>query len=43
MTDHAPRHEEEADAADPLVIAGEKYGSRLIMSSGGAPNLERLE
>jgi thiazole synthase len=29
--------------ADPLVIAGEKLGSRLIMGTGGAPNLEVLE
>jgi thiazole synthase len=29
--------------ADPLVIAGEKLGSRLIMGTGGAPNLEILE
>ena len=29
--------------ADPLVIAGEKLGSRLIMGTGGAPNLEELE
>ena len=29
--------------ADPLVIAGEKFGSRLIMGTGGAPNLDELE
>jgi thiazole synthase len=28
---------------DPLVIAGEKFGSRLIMGTGGAPNLDELE
>lgn len=28
---------------DPLVIAGTKLGSRLIMGTGGAPNLELLE
>lgn len=28
---------------DPLVIAGEKLGSRLIMGTGGLPNLELLE
>jgi thiazole synthase len=28
---------------DPLVIAGEKFGSRLIMGTGGAPSLEVLE
>ena len=27
---------------DPLVIAGEKFGSRLIMGTGGAPSLEVL-
>jgi thiazole synthase len=28
---------------DPLVIAGESFGSRLILGTGGAPNLEELE
>lgn len=28
---------------DPLVIAGEKFASRLIMGTGGAPNLDELE
>ena len=28
---------------DPLVIAGEAFGSRLIMGTGGAPSLEILE
>jgi thiazole synthase len=28
---------------DPLVIAGEELGSRLILGTGGAPNLEELE
>src|SRR5947208_12985008 len=28
---------------DPLVIAGEAFGSRLIMGTGGAPSLEVLE
>jgi thiazole synthase len=28
---------------DPLVIAGEQFGSRLILGTGGAPNLEELE
>jgi thiazole synthase len=28
---------------DPLVIAGEKFGSRLIMGTGGAPSLDVLE
>jgi thiazole synthase len=28
---------------DPLVIAGDKFGSRLIMGTGGAPNLDLLE
>jgi thiazole synthase len=34
---------EQLDVSDPLVIAGEKFGSRLIMGTGGAPNLEQLE
>jgi thiazole synthase len=28
---------------DPLVIAGEKFGSRLIMGTGGAPSLDILD
>lgn len=28
---------------DPLVIAGEAFGSRLILGTGGAPNLDELE
>ena len=28
---------------DPLVIAGEEFGSRLILGTGGAPNMEELE
>ena len=28
---------------DPLVIAGETFRSRLILGTGGAPNLEELE
>ena len=28
--------------ADPLVIAGEEFGSRLIVGTGGAPSLEGL-
>jgi thiazole synthase len=28
---------------DPLVIAGESFGSRLILGTGGAPNLDELE
>jgi thiazole synthase len=28
---------------DPLVIAGEEFGSRLIVGTGGAPNLDELE
>ncbi len=27
---------------DPLIIAGQKFGSRLIMGTGGAPSLEVL-
>jgi thiazole synthase len=30
-------------ADDPLVIAGEEFTSRLIMGTGGAPNLDILE
>jgi thiazole synthase len=30
-------------ADDPLVIAGETFGSRLIMGTGGAPSLDLLE
>lgn len=40
MPDQQPRDEPHED---PLVIAGEKLGSRLIMGTGGAPNLELLE
>ncbi|GAA0624731.1 thiazole synthase [Sporichthya brevicatena] len=32
-----------AAPADPLVIAGREFGSRLIMGTGGAPSLEVLE
>ena len=28
---------------DPLVIAGEKFSSRLIMGTGGAPSLDVLD
>jgi thiazole synthase len=28
---------------DPLVIAGEQFGSRLILGTGGAPSLDELE
>src|ERR1700753_689722 len=28
---------------DPLLIAGEKFGSRLIMGTGGAPSLDVLD
>ncbi|PSK96890.1 thiazole-phosphate synthase [Murinocardiopsis flavida] len=40
----APAHAETAPAADhdPLVIAGEPFGSRLIMGTGGAPSLSVL-
>ncbi|MDX6286732.1 MAG: thiazole synthase [Frankiales bacterium] len=30
-------------ADDPLIIAGEEFTSRLIMGTGGAPNLDILE
>jgi thiazole synthase len=32
-----------AGDGDPLVIAGESFGSRLILGTGGAPNLDELE
>ena len=32
----------EPRADDPLLIAGEKFGSRLIMGTGGAPSLDVL-
>ena len=32
-----------ADLADLLVIAGERFSSRLIMGTGGAPSLDILE
>ena len=32
-----------ADPADPLVIAGRSFGSRLIMGTGGAPSVEVME
>jgi thiazole synthase len=35
--------EERLTMEDPLVIAGEKFGSRLIMGTGGAPSLDVLE
>jgi thiazole synthase len=28
---------------DPFVLAGESFGSRLILGTGGAPNLDELE
>ena len=28
---------------DPLVIAGEKFASRLIMGTGGAPSMDVLD
>ncbi len=31
------------DSADPLVIAGTAFSSRLIMGTGGAPSLEVME
>jgi len=36
-------HDDGGDDTDPLVIAGEKLGSRLIMGTGGAPGLDVLE
>ncbi|AYY11633.1 thiazole synthase [Actinobacteria bacterium YIM 96077] len=35
--------EDRTTAEDPLVIAGESFGSRLIMGTGGAPSLLGLE
>jgi len=32
-----------ADLTDLLVIAGERFSSRLIMGTGGAPSLDILE
>jgi thiazole synthase len=41
------QNDDAADAVtgsdDPLVVAGTKLGSRLIMGTGGAPNLDVLE
>jgi thiazole synthase len=31
-----------ADSDDPLVLGGQKFGSRLIMGTGGAPSLDVL-
>jgi thiazole synthase len=42
VTDRTPSPTEAA-AEDPLVIAGHRFGSRLILGTGGAPNLEELE
>ncbi|HET9897139.1 MAG TPA: thiazole synthase [Streptosporangiaceae bacterium] len=38
---HKP-HADEAPADDALVLAGEKFSSRLIMGTGGAPSLDVL-
>ncbi len=42
-----PRNPEEsprpAENPDPLVIAGEEFGSRLIMGTGGAPSMSVME
>jgi thiazole synthase len=48
VTSTARRLDESTAAAaapgdDPLVIAGESFRSRLILGTGGAPNLELLE
>ncbi|THA26851.1 thiazole synthase [Streptomyces sp. RKND-216] len=42
MTVHTADDVEQA-AADPLVIDGVAFGSRLIMGTGGAPSLEVME
>ena len=31
------------EAADPFVIAGETFTSRLLLGTGGVPSLETLE
>ncbi len=41
--DRAADADVRSDPADPLVIAGESFGSRLILGTGGAPNLDELE
>src|SRR3712207_1265673 len=33
----------EEEAADPFVIAGETFTSRLLLGTGGVPSLETLE
>jgi thiazole synthase len=44
VADTRPRPEQTPDpAADPLVIAGRSFSSRLIMGTGGAPSLEVME
>jgi thiazole synthase len=35
--------DDQPDDADDLVIAGQRFGSRLIMGTGGAPSLDILE
>jgi thiazole synthase len=42
MAEPLPLRPEETDD-DPLVIAGESLHSRLILGTGGAPNLDELE
>ena len=36
----ALQHEE---SADPLLLGGETFTSRLLLGTGGAPSLESLE
>ncbi|GAA3561900.1 thiazole synthase [Microlunatus spumicola] len=44
MADVHPSPAQSPDpAADPLVIAGRSFSSRLIMGTGGAPSLEVME
>src|SRR5437588_11153790 len=37
------RHADRQEQAEPLVIAGTSFTSRLIMGTGGAPSLDVLE
>jgi len=42
VTDQKEAHVGDPLTDDPLVIAGRKFGSRLIMGTGGAPSLDVL-
>ncbi|HLM65800.1 MAG TPA: thiazole synthase [Acidimicrobiales bacterium] len=43
LTDPTAATSDDAAGDDPLVIAGHRFGSRLILGTGGAPNLDELE